>query len=219
GKTEVLPFTIEQFYKFLLEKRIMAAQCEECGAKFLPPRPICSNCYSKNFTWIQLKPQGKLITYTIIHIASQKFQPFAPYAYGIVELENGLRPASRALPFPRVAAHQPGRGRGPVRRVFAPGQPLGGRGDVDSAGCGFGPGHDAGRCKRMADVDDSRGRVRIVWAQPADPAQCVLVVSGRGGRHGPGGRLRTCGRHFAADRRVKTPNKDARQAAEPGGRG
>jgi len=90
-KTEIPPFTIEQFYKFLLEKRIMAAQCEECGAKFLPPRPVCSNCYSRNLTWIQLKPKGKLVTYTIIYVASQRFQPFVPYAYGIVELENELR--------------------------------------------------------------------------------------------------------------------------------
>ncbi|RJS87931.1 Zn-ribbon domain-containing OB-fold protein [Candidatus Bathyarchaeota archaeon] len=90
-KTELSPFTIEQFYKFLSEKKIMAAQCKGCGAKFLPPRPICSNCYSKDLKWIQLKPYGKLITYTIIHVAPKRFQQLAPYAYGIIELEDGLR--------------------------------------------------------------------------------------------------------------------------------
>jgi len=90
-KNEAPPFTIEQFYKFLTENKLMAAQCRECGAKFLPPRSICTDCYSKNLSWIQLKPRGKLVTYTIIYVAPQKFQPFIPYAYGIVELENGLR--------------------------------------------------------------------------------------------------------------------------------
>jgi len=90
-EVEVPPFTIEQFYKFISEKKLMAAQCKECGSKFLPPRPICTNCYSRNLAWIQLKTRGKLVTYTIIHVAPQQFQKFAPYAYGIVELEDGLR--------------------------------------------------------------------------------------------------------------------------------
>jgi len=90
-KEEVPPFTIEQFYKFLSEKKLMAAQCGECGSKFLPPRPICTSCYSKNLSWIKLKTQGKLVAYTIIHVAPQQFQPFVPYAYGIVELEDNLR--------------------------------------------------------------------------------------------------------------------------------
>jgi len=90
-KNEVPPFTIEGFYKFLSEKKLMAAQCKECGAKFLPPRPICTGCYSKDLDWIQLGTRGKLVAYTIIYVAPQKFQPFAPYAYGILELEDGLR--------------------------------------------------------------------------------------------------------------------------------
>jgi hypothetical protein len=90
-KCEVPPFTIEQFYKFLSEKRLMAARCKKCGAKFLPPRPICSNCYSRSLDWIQLGTRGKLVTYTIIHVAPPKLQPLVPYAYGILELEDGLR--------------------------------------------------------------------------------------------------------------------------------
>ena len=85
------PFTIEQFYKFLSEKKVAAAQCEECGAKFLPPRPICTKCYSKKLKWIYLKPEGNLVTYTVIYVAPPRFQRLTPYAYGIIELERGLR--------------------------------------------------------------------------------------------------------------------------------
>lgn len=89
--SETYPFTIEQFYKFIGEGRIMGAKCNKCGAVFAPPRTACSNCLSTDFTWIQLKNRGKLLTYTVIHIAPEKFQPMAPYAFGILELEYGVR--------------------------------------------------------------------------------------------------------------------------------
>jgi uncharacterized protein len=85
------PFTIEQFYKFLSQSKLMAGKCVKCGKIHLPPRPLCDNCYSKEFTWVNVSGKGKLVTYTVIHIAPQQFQALTPYAVGIVELENGLK--------------------------------------------------------------------------------------------------------------------------------
>ena len=90
-EAEMLPFTIEQFFKFLKEKKLMATKCRQCGTIHLPPRPICTNCYSKELRWTQLGTKGQLITYTVIHIAPEQFQKIAPYAYGIIELEKSLR--------------------------------------------------------------------------------------------------------------------------------
>ncbi len=91
GTGEDYPFTIEQFYKFIAEKRLMAVECENCGSKFVPPRPMCTNCFSKELAWTELETRGRLVTYTVIYIAPEQFQPIAPYAYGIVEIEDGLR--------------------------------------------------------------------------------------------------------------------------------
>ena len=91
GTAETAPFTIEQFYKFIAEKKLMAVKCENCGSVFVPPRPMCTNCFSKELAWTQLDTKGELITYTIIYIAPEHFQPLAPYAYGIVELQDRLR--------------------------------------------------------------------------------------------------------------------------------
>jgi len=91
GTAQQAPFTIEQFQRFLLEEKIMAAKCKKCGSTFIPPRPVCTNCYSKELSWVQLKSQGRLVTFTVIYVAPEQFQPMAPYAYGIVELEDGLR--------------------------------------------------------------------------------------------------------------------------------
>jgi uncharacterized OB-fold protein len=85
------PFTIEQFYKFIAQGKLMAGKCQKCGKIHLPPRPLCDNCYSQEFTWTEIAGKGKLVTYTVIHVAPQQFQDSAPYAVGILELENGLK--------------------------------------------------------------------------------------------------------------------------------
>jgi uncharacterized protein len=84
-------FTIEQFYKFMAQGKLMAGKCSKCGKIHLPPRPLCDNCYSQAFTWMQIRGKGKLLTYTVIHVAPMQFQALAPYAVGIVELEGGLK--------------------------------------------------------------------------------------------------------------------------------
>ena len=87
--TEATPFTIESFYKFVKEKKIMGAQCNKCGQIILPPRPMCPKCFSKDLKWKESSKQGRLLTYTVIHVSPQQFQSLAPYAVGIVELDNG----------------------------------------------------------------------------------------------------------------------------------
>ena len=89
--SEAAPFTIEQFYRFMNEGKLMGAKCIKCGKIMLPPRPICIQCYSENLEWIKLENKGKLLTYTIIHVAPPQFQHLVPYAVGIIELEKGLK--------------------------------------------------------------------------------------------------------------------------------
>ena len=85
------PFTIEQFYKHLAQGKLMAGKCTKCGKIHLPPRTLCDNCFSQEFTWTEISGKGTLLTFSVIHIAPQQFQPLAPYAVGIVQLENGLK--------------------------------------------------------------------------------------------------------------------------------
>ena len=85
------PFTIEQFYKFLQNKKLMGAKCNICNFEYVPPRPICSNCYSKDLNWFQLEKQGKLLTYTIIQVAPKRFESWVPYVYGIVGFNRNIK--------------------------------------------------------------------------------------------------------------------------------
>lgn len=86
---ETHPFTIESFYKFVSEEKLMAAKCSRCGTLLLPPRPVCTKCLSTDFKWVELKGKGKLLSYTVIHVSPVQFQFMAPYIVGIVELEDG----------------------------------------------------------------------------------------------------------------------------------
>jgi uncharacterized OB-fold protein len=88
--SEQARFTIEQFYKHISQGKLMGGRCKRCGAVHLPPRPVCSKCFSKELEWVKIPPKGKLLTYTIIHVAPTLFQSMTPYTVGIVQLENGL---------------------------------------------------------------------------------------------------------------------------------
>ncbi len=89
--SEVRPFTIDSFYKFVGEGKIMAAKCNKCGAMMLPPKPVCTKCYSKDLTWVPVPNKGNLLTYTVIHVAPKQFEAQAPYHIGIVKLGQGLQ--------------------------------------------------------------------------------------------------------------------------------
>jgi uncharacterized OB-fold protein len=71
--------------------RLEAGQCQNCQYVCFPKRLVCPECGSKDFKNIQLPREGKLITYTIIHIAPSKFTDQVPYAVGIVELNQKVR--------------------------------------------------------------------------------------------------------------------------------
>jgi len=85
----VAPFTVESFYKFVNERKVMAAKCGKCGRLLLPPKPMCTECLSTDLKWVEMKKKGKLLTYTVIHVSPKQFESMAPYAVGIVKLEDG----------------------------------------------------------------------------------------------------------------------------------
>ncbi len=69
----------------------MGAKCNRCGTLLVPPKPMCSKCFSKDLNWKELPKQGKLLTYTVIHVSPEQFQSLTPYAVGIVKLEEGAQ--------------------------------------------------------------------------------------------------------------------------------
>jgi uncharacterized OB-fold protein len=71
--------------------RLEAAKCKNCGFVAFPPRLVCPRCHSRAFDTTILANAGKIVTYTIIRVPPQPFSDQAPYAVGIVELDDGVR--------------------------------------------------------------------------------------------------------------------------------
>ncbi len=71
--------------------RLEANKCSGCGKIFFPPRLICNECQSQEMEKTKLVETGKVLTYTIIRVPPHQFVDQAPYAVGIVELDDGVK--------------------------------------------------------------------------------------------------------------------------------
>jgi len=79
------------FWDELKQGRFKTTQCDCCGRQTFPPKVICPHCWSDKLSWVDLPIHGELYSWTRIHAAPTVFQPLAPYAVGIVELDKRLR--------------------------------------------------------------------------------------------------------------------------------
>lgn len=73
--------------RYRLEGRV----CKSCGAYSFPPRLVCKKCRSRDSQPYNLKGRGVLYSYTIIYQAPDRFDAHAPYAVGLIDLQEGVR--------------------------------------------------------------------------------------------------------------------------------
>jgi uncharacterized OB-fold protein len=71
--------------------RLEANNCEKCQKKFFPPRLICPECGNQNLVKTKISDRGKVLSYTIIRVPPSPFKDQAPYAIGIVELNDSVK--------------------------------------------------------------------------------------------------------------------------------
>jgi uncharacterized protein len=71
--------------------------CEACGKHTFPPKPVCPHCWSERMSWKDLGSRGTLYSWTRIHSAPKVFVDEAPYAVCVVDLDMGLRIATRLV--------------------------------------------------------------------------------------------------------------------------
>ena len=71
--------------------RYEAAKCDRCGETHFPPRLVCRQCKSREFTTTILAQTGEIETFTVIRVAPAGFGDQAPYAVGVIRLADGVR--------------------------------------------------------------------------------------------------------------------------------
>jgi uncharacterized OB-fold protein len=77
--------------------RLEAGRCTSCSFIAFPPRTVCPECGEKKFTPFNLKPEGKVLTFTVIHIAADAFAENVPFVVGIIETKDGARLTSQIV--------------------------------------------------------------------------------------------------------------------------
>lgn len=93
-------FSDHSFDAFLGEEKLMGCWCRQCGRAYLPPKPICTDCYSRDMEWREMPETGTLAAFTCITVvppamAQEGFGRDKPYCSGVVELLEGLRVDAR----------------------------------------------------------------------------------------------------------------------------
>jgi uncharacterized OB-fold protein len=81
----------EEFLNYLNQGKVMTTRCKECGSFYFPPKMDCPKCLSSDVEWFEIKNDGKLLTYTIVHYGPSGFEDEAPYTLAIGEFGDGLR--------------------------------------------------------------------------------------------------------------------------------
>ena len=77
--------------EFPTRYRLEAARCDRCGALSFPPRVACPSCRGTKHTTVALEPEGKVLTWTVIHVGPSSHKHEVPYALAVVELADGPR--------------------------------------------------------------------------------------------------------------------------------
>ena len=85
------------FWEGLAHGRWMTTRCRACESRTFPPKVVCPRCWSQELEWTDMAVRGHLYSWTRIHAAPTAFAPEAPYAVGVVDLEDGLRLACRLI--------------------------------------------------------------------------------------------------------------------------
>ena len=71
--------------------RLEAARCDACGAVSYPARLVCPSCRGRKFSPVTLPSEGKILTWSVIHVGPASHKHEVPYALAIVALDGGVR--------------------------------------------------------------------------------------------------------------------------------
>ncbi len=85
--------TIPRFWReFEHRYRLVGTKCPSCGRVYFPPRDVCPYCHRESVGKMQkyeLKPTGKVYSFTVVYQDIPDFKELKPYVMAIVEMDDG----------------------------------------------------------------------------------------------------------------------------------
>ena len=78
-----------RFYDALeKERKILGIRCGSCNRVYMPPRATCGSCFKEMTEWVELKDEGEVVNFTIVHYEEPIHPVKAPFAYALIRLDG-----------------------------------------------------------------------------------------------------------------------------------
>lgn len=73
-------------------RRILGMRCPVCHRVYLPPRPVCGDCFAELREWVEVKDTGTVRAFTVVHVPiidppTGKPRP-TPYSMALIQLDG-----------------------------------------------------------------------------------------------------------------------------------
>jgi hypothetical protein len=73
----------------LKQGKLLGLRCKECNAITVPPKIVCRQCASPDMGIIELKPSGKILTFTTVYVAAEGRESEVPYVLVMAQMDDG----------------------------------------------------------------------------------------------------------------------------------
>ena len=96
---------------------LVGSVCKSCGREFFPPVRVCPVCGGRDIEHKPMPRTGRVIAYTITRQLGSSFRQFRSMAFGLVELDNGVKVLGQLVDFMDDQLRDGARVRMVIRRL------------------------------------------------------------------------------------------------------
>jgi uncharacterized OB-fold protein len=75
----------------LKDGKVLGFHCAQCKLDRISPMARCPKCHSSNIVQRQFSTTGKVVSYTIQSVAAEQFLNETPFAFALIQLDDGPR--------------------------------------------------------------------------------------------------------------------------------
>ena len=77
-----------RFFEGLRKEKILGTKCTQCGKVFVPARTFCPVCFTDMEEWVEVKPEGRVLTWTIVTAKYYGQVKEPPYIVATIQLDG-----------------------------------------------------------------------------------------------------------------------------------
>ncbi len=93
----------KEYYRGLLQHRLLFNRCKSCGTWHFPPRPTCPKCWSWDVAPTEIAGKGYVYLFSFRNVSAAHGNPSEPYPVANIELPEGVRFTTTVVDCPKAA--------------------------------------------------------------------------------------------------------------------